>query len=216
MIDVLLPCRDESATIAGVVADFAAQGARVLVCDNASTDDTAARAAAAGAEVFVERRPGKGWALRRLLAEIRGEVVVLADGDGTYPAALPALEAALAGGADMVVGRRVAAAGALSPVRRAGNLLFSQAFALGFGAPVHDLLSGCRAFPAGRARELHLREPGFTVEAEIAVFAARAGWRITEVELPYRPRPPGSHSKLRAGPDGARILGLLAREWLRG
>jgi hypothetical protein len=46
-IAVLVPCHNESATVAQVVADFAGAlpGAVIWVFDNRSTDDTAARAA---------------------------------------------------------------------------------------------------------------------------------------------------------------------------
>ncbi len=61
-IAVLLPCYNEAATIAGVVAGFKAAlpGARIHVYDNNSTDGTALKAALAGATVTRERRQGKG------------------------------------------------------------------------------------------------------------------------------------------------------------
>src|SRR5258708_40327876 len=49
-VAVIIPCLNESEPIGGVVGDVLAQGVdRVIVVDNGSTDDTAERAAAAGA-----------------------------------------------------------------------------------------------------------------------------------------------------------------------
>lgn len=61
-VAVLIPCYNEAATIAKVVSDFRAAlpEATVYVYDNASTDDTAAIAAAAGAVVPPRATPGQG------------------------------------------------------------------------------------------------------------------------------------------------------------
>jgi len=61
-VAVLLPCRDEAQTVAGVVDAFSTTlpGATVYVYDNGSTDRTAELAAAAGAVVRRESWPGKG------------------------------------------------------------------------------------------------------------------------------------------------------------
>ena len=61
-IAVLLPCRDEAATIGAVVTGFrqALPGATVYVYDNGSTDATARCAREAGAVVRPEPRRGKG------------------------------------------------------------------------------------------------------------------------------------------------------------
>ncbi len=57
---VLIPCLNEEAAIAQVVAEVreAVPQARILVVDNGSTDATAARAREAGAEVLSEPRRG--------------------------------------------------------------------------------------------------------------------------------------------------------------
>jgi glycosyltransferase involved in cell wall biosynthesis len=86
-IAVLIPCRNEAPTIAGVVDDFRAAlpGSAIFVYDNNSTDETTLRAAAAGAVVRHKHYPDKGSVLRRMFADV--DIYVLADGDGTYDAA---------------------------------------------------------------------------------------------------------------------------------
>ena len=88
-IAVLVPCRNEAATVASVIADFSAAlpGCTVHVYDNGSNDGTADVARRAGAIVRSEPRPGKGGVVRRMLGEIDADVYVIVDGDATYDAA---------------------------------------------------------------------------------------------------------------------------------
>src|SRR5215475_15601670 len=107
-IAVLVPCYNEEAAVATVVADFrkALPSAEIYVYDNNSKDRTAAVAREAGAEVRSERRQGKGHVVRRMFADVDADIYVLVDGDATYDA--PSVNAMIArlvdGGLDMVVG----------------------------------------------------------------------------------------------------------------
>src|SRR5919205_4565612 len=107
-IAVLVPCYNEEAAVATVVADFrsALPAAAIYVYDNNSRDRTAAVAREAGAIVRSERRQGKGHVVRRMFADIEADIYVLADGDATYDAAsAPRLIARLVEDhLDMVVG----------------------------------------------------------------------------------------------------------------
>jgi len=115
-IAVLVPCLNEEAAIGGVVAEFRAAlpDASIHVFDNGSTDDTAAVARAAGADVRHVALRGKGNVVRRMFADIEADLYVLVDGDGTYDAsAAPAMVAQLvAERLDMLVGVREAESGA--------------------------------------------------------------------------------------------------------
>jgi len=107
-VAVIVPCLDEARTIEAVVAEHRAAmpDAVVVVVDNGSTDDTAARAVRAGAVVVRERRRGKGHAVRRGLREVDADVYLLVDGDGTYPAseACRMVQPILDDDADVVIG----------------------------------------------------------------------------------------------------------------
>jgi glycosyltransferase involved in cell wall biosynthesis len=87
-IAVLVPCFNEEAAVATVVADFrkALPSARILVYDNNSSDRTAAVAREVGAEVRSERRQGKGHVVRRMFADVDADIYGLVDGDATYDA----------------------------------------------------------------------------------------------------------------------------------
>src|ERR1700704_4037596 len=88
-VAVLVPCFNEEAAVATVIADFrkALPSAKIYVYDNNSSDRTAAVAREAGAEVRSERRQGKGHVVRRMFADIDADIYVLVDGDATYDAA---------------------------------------------------------------------------------------------------------------------------------
>lgn len=92
-VSVVIPARNESATVGGVVAACRALVPdlvdEVVVLDGASEDDTTARAEAAGARVVADgavlaehgRPQGKGDALWRSLAVTEGDVVCFVDAD---------------------------------------------------------------------------------------------------------------------------------------
>jgi len=75
-IAVLVPCYNEEAAVATVVADFrkALPSAEIYVYDNNSRDRTDAVAREAGAIVRSERRQGKGHVVRRMFADIEADV----------------------------------------------------------------------------------------------------------------------------------------------
>src|SRR5262249_27907013 len=110
---VVVPCYNEAATIQGVVEDFRGEGHvdAVIVVDNNSRDDSAARARQAGAEVVPATRQGYGEALRAGLdhAAAQGlDILVVTEADASCPAAdLPKLLHYL-GDCAMVLGTRTA------------------------------------------------------------------------------------------------------------
>src|SRR5690242_20002409 len=131
---VLVPCFNEEAAIATVVADFRAAlpAAVIYVYDNNSTDRTAEVARAAGALVRRELHQGKGNVVRRMFADVDADVYVLVDGDATYDA--PSARAMIArlreDHLDMVVGARVdQQEAAYRPGHRTGNRLLTGFFA---------------------------------------------------------------------------------------
>ena len=211
---MILPCRNEEASIAGVVAAFrdALPEARITVFDNASTDRTAAVAAAAGADVFREARPGKGHVVRRMFADIEADIYLMADGDGTYDAAAaPRLvDLVAAGGFDMAVGAR-ADVGREAHRRghAAGNWLFNRLYRGLFGTEFGDIFSGYRAFSRRFVKSFPALSSGFEIETEMSAHARQLRLPTTEVSLPYGKRKEGTASKLRTFRDGTRILGIL-------
>ncbi|MDP7210085.1 MAG: glycosyltransferase family 2 protein [Acidimicrobiales bacterium] len=206
-----MPCRDEEGTVADVVAGFSAAlpAATIYVYDNASADSTARRALEAGAVVRTEPTPGKGSVVRRMFADIDADVYVMVDGDSTYDASVAPLllDRLIDDGLDMVIGTR---SGVTADAGRrghaVGNRLFNALYQLLFGAGVTDLFSGYRVFSRRYAKSFPAGFSGFEVETEMSVHAAQLRLPVGEVEVPYRPRPEGSTSKLRTVPDGLNVL----------
>jgi glycosyltransferase involved in cell wall biosynthesis len=215
-VAVLIPCHNEAATIAGVVRDFreALPSATVFVYDNNSSDESAAQAEVAGAVVHTEPHQGKGHVVRRMLADVDADYYVLVDGDATYDAqSAPSMLNILATRRlDLVNGRRTGQqSAAYRPGHRFGNRLFTLLIARLFGRELDDVLSGYKVMSRRFAKSLPVCSGGFEIETELAVHALTLNVPMVEVDTPYRPRPIGSTSKLRALPDGWRILRTVAR-----
>ncbi|MFZ5619288.1 MAG: glycosyltransferase [Pseudomonadota bacterium] len=215
-IAVVLPCLNEEAAVAGVVAAFRKElpAARIYVYDNASTDGTARIAAAAGAIVRREPTPGKGNALTRAFADIDADIYVVADGDGTYDAgAAPAMiERLRADTLDMVVGVRAASsAAAYRPGHAFGNQVFSGVFRTLFNTTYTDVLSGYRVLSRRFVKSFPSRARGFEIEIEMSAHAALLRIPVAEIETAYAPRSKGGASKLNTFSDGARILRRMFR-----
>jgi glycosyltransferase involved in cell wall biosynthesis len=212
-IAVLLPCLNEEATIGRVVADFlhVLPGATIYVYDNNSIDRTAEVAAAAGAVVRRERRPGKGNVVRRMFADIEADLYVLADGDLTYDAGAAGalIDALVSHQLDMVVGVREGVAGAFPRGHRFGNWIFNRLIEGLFGQGFTDILSGYRVVSRRFAKSFPATSSGFEIETELSVHALDLRLATEEIALPYSARPEGSASKLSKWRDGALILGKI-------
>ena len=213
-IAVLVPCYNEEAAIAKVVADFRAAlpDAAVYVYDNNSRDQTKARAAAAGAVVRTEQRQGKGNVVRRMFADIEADIYVLVDGDDTYDAgASPRMIARMIeDGADLLTARRIHTdAGAYRPGHLLGNRLLTGLTALLFNVHLSDMLSGYRVFSRRFVKSFPFTDEGFAIETELTIHAVRLMMPMSELDTRYKERPVGSVSKLNTWRDGLRILGTI-------
>ena len=216
---VVIPAVDEEEAIARVVSEVPPVVEQVIVVDNGSRDDTAARARAAGARVIREPRRGYGQAcLAGIAAAPEADVYAFLDGDHSdYPEQLPALLAPiLAGEADLVVGSR--RLGRLAPGAHPWHAVLGTRLCVALmnrliGTEATDL-GPFRAITAPALRQLDMRERSFGWTVEMQVKARRRGLRVREVPVDYRPRIGRSKvsgtlsGSVRAG---AGILGTIAR-----
>lgn len=213
-IAVLIPCFNEEATIATVVADFGAvlPGAAIYVYDNNSTDKTAEKARSAGAHVRTERLQGKGHVVRRMFADVEADIYLLVDGDATYDASAAPLmvKTLLEQAVDMVNGARVETGdGAYRRGHRFGNKAISGLVAMLFGRSCRDVLSGYRAFSRRFVKSFPALARGFEIETELTVHALQLRMPVAEVDTHYKERPEGSVSKLHTFRDGFKIIFTL-------
>jgi glycosyltransferase involved in cell wall biosynthesis len=210
-VAVLVPCFNEEAAIAKVVADFRAAlpDAAIYVYDNNSADRTVDVARAAGALVRREMHQGKGNVVRRMFADVDADIYVLVDGDATYDAASARTMIArlVEERLDMVVGARVDQHEAAYRLgHRSGNRLLTRFFALAFHAIFSDILSGYRVFSRRFVKSFPVLSRGFEIETELSVHALELELAVAEVPTPYYARPQGSTSKLSTWRDGLRIV----------
>ena len=198
-VTVVIPCLNEAEGIVSVVKEAqealraAGVDGEVIVVDNASEDDSAALARAAGATVVTETRRGYGSAYLAGLASARGEYIVMADADGTYPLdRLGAFIERLRDGADMVLGSRFKGtieSGAMPwPNRYLGNPLLTGMLNLLFRSGVSDAHCGLRAVRRDVVPDLQLSATGMEFASEMVIKAGKRHLRIDEVPIDYRVR----------------------------
>jgi glycosyltransferase involved in cell wall biosynthesis len=188
VIVALIPGFNEAPRITPVVTATLRQ-LPVMVVDDGSTDDTAARAREAGATV-IEQRPnqGKGAALRagfrRAIADGADAILTL-DADGQHdPAEIPAFLAAWSDDPrpDLVIGRRNFRA--MPPIRRLSNVLGRRAISWAIGRDIPDNQSGYRLVSRRLAEAtLASHETGFALEVEQITTCVRMGGRIAWVPI---------------------------------
>ena len=210
---VCLPTYNERENIEPMLRALAGKGVRVLVVDDNSPDGTGELADALARELdYVdvlhrERKEGLGPAylagFRRALSD-GAELVLEMDCDFSHdPNDVPRLIAA-AGGADLVLGSRYVAGGAVGNwgfLRRlvsAGGSWYARVL---LGARVQDLTGGFKCY---RRRVLEtidldaIDAKGYAFQIETTYRALRAGFRVVEIPIRFVDREAGGSKMSKA------------------
>ena len=193
-ISVVIPALNEEQAIGAVVRAVPRELVdEIIVVDNGSTDDTVARALATGARVVHEPRRGYGAAcLAGAKATGDSEIIVFLDGDHSDD---PRHLLAIAGPvmedkADLVVGSRLKGnleKGSMPWHGRLGNRMIVLLLKWLYGTNITDLGS-FRAIRRATLLDLHMEQLTYGWPVEMVVKAAKKGWRIQSVPVPYRQR----------------------------
>ena len=188
MVDVVLPVLDEREALPAVLGALP-PGYRAIVADNGSTDGSGELAASLGATVVREERRGFGAACYAGLVAAEADVVCFMDCDGSLdPGDLPRVADPVArGDADLVLGARAIARGAMPPHARVANRVLAFELRRRAGVHVTDL-GPMRAARRADLLALGIEDRRFGWPLEMVLRAARAGWRIDEVRVPYTAR----------------------------
>ena len=214
-IAVLIPCYNESQTIAKVVRDYrqALPEATIYVYDNNSVDGTDEIARAAGAVVRYEYRQGKGNVIRTMFRDIDADCYLMIDGDDTYPAehAREMCDLILSGAADMVIGDRLSSTYFTEnkrPFHNVGNVMVRKFINMFWRPknPILDVMTGYRAFSPLFVKSFPVLSEGFEIETEMTIHALDKNFLLKSIPVNYRDRPAGSESKLNTYVDGAKVI----------
>jgi dolichol-phosphate mannosyltransferase len=216
-ITVVIPAKDEAATIADVVRGALRHSDEVLVVDGASRDGTGDRALTAGARLLEDSGRGKGRAIRSAIPHLQREVTVLMDADGSHhPDDIPRLVAPIfesraehVSGSRLLGGSSELHGGFDEWARLAGSSFITACINRRYGVRLSDSQNGFRALRSDVLRSLHLRSRHTTIEQEMIVETLRRGFRVVEVPTHEYPRRAGrSHISIwRHGPGY--VLSLL-------
>jgi glycosyltransferase involved in cell wall biosynthesis len=186
---VVIPCFNEAPFIAAIVTEVRRHLPNILVVDDGSTDGTALKARAAGAEVIrLAANSGKGAALRagwRHAAQQGFAWVLMMDGDGQHaPDDIPRfLSSADNSRAALVVGNRMGDAEAMPWLRRQVNRWMSRRLSRLAGVRLPDSQCGFRLAHLETLMRLPLSARRFEIESETLVTMLAEGHRVEFVPI---------------------------------
>jgi dolichol-phosphate hexosyltransferase len=223
MLSILMPVYNEIERVERAIEQVLAADLPIpfelVIVDDGSTDGTSElldRLELPDGRVRMHRHPtnkGKGSAVRTALADARGEFSAIFDADLEYDPhdlgkLLPPL---LAGETNAVFGvRAFDGYTSHSFLFVMGNRGVTLAANVLFNVYLADLMTCHKMIRTDVFKQLPLREPGFTIEPEIAARLLQRGERIFEVPVSYRARRTEEGKKL-TWVDGLRVLGTLVR-----
>jgi len=211
-VSIVIPAFNEAASIGEVVAGLRSAGPwrEIIVVDDGSSDDTAARAAQSGAVVI--RHPynkGNGAAVKSGIRRAAGEYVLIIDADGQHPPEDALRLAARLGEFDLVIGARSQSTQA-TPARRMGNALLNGLASFLTERRIDDLTSGFRGARRAYLLEfLHLLPNGFSTPTTTTLAFIKAGYNVAFEPIHARQRV--GQSKIRLARDGARFLVIILK-----
>lgn len=217
-IAVLIPCYNESKTIAKVIRDMkkALPEAVIYVYDNNSTDGTDEIARKEGAVVRYEYQQGKGNVIRSMFRDIDAQCYLMVDGDDTYPAEFAAemCSKVLEKGTDMVVGDRLSSTYFTEnkrPFHNFGNSIVRGSINRLFKSNIKDIMTGYRAMSYRFVKTFPVLSRNFEIETEMTIHAIDKNMQVENVVIEYRDRPEGSESKLNTYADGFKVLKTIVK-----
>ncbi|MBF0134616.1 MAG: glycosyltransferase family 2 protein [Magnetococcus sp. DMHC-1] len=210
-LTIVIPAKNEAATIVEIVQRCQCFATRILVLDGRSTDGTGDKAAAAGAQVITVTRNGKGSAIREAIHHITTPLVVFIDADGSHVVEdIPQLVAPLREGradhvhASRLIGGSSELHGSFSEFfRLAGSAFITACINWRFKACLSESQNGFRALTMDLLRQLDLQETITTIEQEMVIKTLHRRARLLEI--------PSHEHKRRYGESNIRLWRVAFR-----
>jgi dolichol-phosphate mannosyltransferase len=217
---IILPTLNEEQAIGKVIEEIPRKqlenlgyGIDILIVDGNSTDRTMQIAQEKGARILIEKRRGKGRAVRTAFEESKADFIFMMDGDYTYPAKYLTTMIKTLEKFPVVIGSRLKGKrekGALRKINLVGNYLLTWLANTLYGTRMSDLCTGYWGFRREVIDSLNLTTDGFQLEAELLTQIANRGYKIGEIPITYRTRP--GKAKLSGLKDGVRITWFLVSQ----
>ncbi|XOB62610.1 glycosyltransferase [Campylobacterota bacterium DY0563] len=219
-IAIILPAYNEELTIEKTIISFNkySPNSKIVVVDNNSSDKTYEIAKETFEKnqidgiLLLEKRQGKGNAIRKAFKEIDADIYVMSDADLTYPAneINKIIDPILFENIDMCVGDRISKGDYEKENKRFlhnfGNKLVKNLVNKLFKSDINDIMSGYRAFSKKFVKHYPILVEGFELETDMTLHALDKRFNIKEVPITYKDRPEGSFSKLNTFNDGFKVL----------
>ena len=218
-VSLIIPTLNEAGSIEAVLDEIPRDVVdEVLIVDGASTDGTAELVRRKGDRVIQQEGRGYGAAIATGFKHVSGDIVVLADADGSYNLGdIRRLVQRVQDGADLALGSRYLPESGSEDdtlIRYAGNKLFTWTLNKLYGVELSDVLFFYVAMRHDVVRSIIASSPGFEYIVEFLIKAQRGGFKFAEIPSAEKARTAGK-SKVNAFKDGLRMLWImvLARVW---
>jgi len=186
----------------------------IIVIDGGSTDGTIEYFEKRKVSIYIQDKPGHGYAYILGAKKAKGDVIVFFSGDGNErPGDLPKMLTEIKKGYDMVIANRFASNKSrdATPIRLFGNQLFTFLVNILFGSNLSDVLNAFRAVNKKSFKSLKLESTGFDTEIEMTIKMIKKGYTIKHFPTIEMERI-GGEAKLKTFKDGFANLSRLIKE----
>lgn len=175
----------------------------VLVVDAGSTDGTIGFLKSKGANIYFQKKRGRGNAFIEAMDQVRSNKIVFFSGDGNEdPHDIPKIVALLEQGYDLVIAGRVIRKGSKTDdsddplrIRKIGNIVMSLIAHLLWRTGVFDAINGLRGMSKEAMKKMKLDAPKHEIELQSTIRAAKLGLRIKEIPTKELERLGGSRKE---------------------
>lgn len=221
VLSIVLPCLNEAASLPFCLSEIKQTmdtldiSYEIIVADNQSTDNSVQIARSSRARVVSVAKRGYGCAVNGGILAAKGDIVLFADADCSYPFydIAKLVEPILQNKEDFVLGNRLnntQEKGAMPWLNRyLGTPVLSALIRWLYGLPVYDCNGGMRALRRNLYETLNLKQPGMEYASEMLIAVAKQKLRYLEVPISLRRAHPSHTPYLRPWRDGVRHLRII-------